>query len=294
MAKTAPRRFAPLKETPGQQQSHLPKLQGIIFDVDGTLCLPQNYMFAQMRAVLSIPRTTDILAHIVGLPTAAERETAMEAIRSIEREAMAAQVPQPGLRALMTYLQSQGIRKGICTRNFEQPVTHLLSKFLADVDFAPIVTRAFTPPKPDPAGLLFIARSWGLVAPAPTPSITTPAVPAPKPGPVSGVQPDGVAAIPQPLTTITDGTAEMVGDASALIMVGDSIDDMTAGRRAGAGTVLLVNGDNAHLAEHPHTDLVIQSLDELVGVLEAGFVGREISDGEAPVRMGTGAATSSG
>ena len=59
-------------------------------------------------------------------------------------------------------------------------------------------------------------------------------------------------------------------------MVGDSIDDMTAGRHAGAATVLLVNSENAHLAEHPHTDLVIGSLDELVGVLESGFVGREI------------------
>lgn len=69
---------------------------------------------------------------------------------------------------------------------------------------------------------------------------------------------------------------EEVGDASSLIMVGDSIDDMTAGRRAGAATVLLVNEENARLAEHPHTDLVIRRLDELIGVLEDGFVGREI------------------
>lgn len=43
----------------------------------------------------------------------------------------------------------------------------------------------------------------------------------------------------------------------SLIMVGDSIDDMTAGFRAGAATVLLVNEVNAHLAEHEHTDMVI-------------------------------------
>lgn len=57
-------------------------------------------------------------------------------------------------------------------------------------------------------------------------------------------------------------------------MVGDSLDDMTAGYRAGAATVLLVNEVNAHLAEHEHTDLCIRTLDELVDVLERGFVGR--------------------
>jgi phosphoglycolate phosphatase-like HAD superfamily hydrolase len=70
------------------------------------------------------------------------------------------------------------------------------------------------------------------------------------------------------------GKGHMEPDASGLIMVGDSIDDMTAGRRAGAATVLLVNPANAHLASHEHTDLVIGRLDELIGHLEEGFTGR--------------------
>jgi phosphoglycolate phosphatase-like HAD superfamily hydrolase len=74
---------------------------------------------------------------------------------------------------------------------------------------------------------------------------------------------------------LTDKAGE--GDASGLIMVGDSIDDMTAGRKAGAATVLLVNDVNRPLAEHAHTDLVINTLDELVAVLDDGFVGREIN-----------------
>ncbi|TGJ82240.1 hypothetical protein E0Z10_g6519 [Xylaria hypoxylon] len=260
MSKPAPRRFAPLKYTPGQEQTHLPKLQGIIFDVDGTLCLPQNYMFTQMRSALGIPKSVDILTHISSLPTIPEQEKAMEAIRAIEREAMASQEAQPGLGTLMTYLQDRGIRKAICTRNFELPVTHLLGKFLGGVEFSPIVTRDFRPPKPDPAGLLFIARSWG--------------------SPAQGPEADREGA-KGPKDTSTDdvtsaGRVEEVGDASSLIMVGDSIDDMTAGRHAGAATVLLVNSENMNLAEHPHTDLVIMSLDELVDVLETGFVGREV------------------
>ncbi|KAI1810869.1 HAD-like protein [Poronia punctata] len=277
MAQTNRRRFAPLK-LPTEHKTDLPKLQGVIFDVDGTLCLPQNYMFAQMRAALGIPKTTDILEHISSLPTTAEQELAMESIRAIEREAMASQVAQPGLQTLMTYLQDRGVRKAICTRNFEQPVAHLLGKFLVGLDFAPIVTRDFRPPKPDPAGLLFIARSWGLVRDAT--NRDSPVTKALLEAAVQGTELEqkGAKGPPPQDGNKTDGVVveEEVGDASMLIMVGDSIDDMTAGRRAGAATVLLVNKENAHLADHPHTDLVIGSLDELVRVLEDGFVGRDI------------------
>ena len=39
---------------------------------------------------------------------------------------------------------------------------HLLQKFLPGKTFAPIVTRDFRPPKPDPAGILHIAQAWEL------------------------------------------------------------------------------------------------------------------------------------
>ena len=106
------------------------------------------------------------------------------------------------------------------------PVTHLLTKFLPNTTFSPIITRAFRPPKPDPAGILHIASSWGL----------------------------------------EDG-------GNSLIMVGDSIDDMAAGHRAGAATVLLVNEANEKLRTHAHTDVCIARLDELIWMLDEGFVG---------------------
>lgn len=228
-------------------------------------------MFSEMRAALQIPKHIDILEHIYSLPTAAQQESAMEVIRAIERQSMTAQVAQPGLADLMAYLDSRNIRKGICTRNFETPVSHLLSKFLAGHVFHPVVTRDFRPPKPDPAGLLYIARSWGLVR----------AVEGPRDEgnvrAVLGEESAGSSAREKEGAVGRDG-AELseVGDASGLIMVGDSIDDMTAGRRAGAATVLLVNDANSHLADHEHTDLVIERLDDLVQVLDYGFVGREI------------------
>ncbi|KAI8959880.1 HAD-like protein [Daldinia sp. FL1419] len=271
------RRFAPLKEVANSEHHDLPKLHGVIFDVDGTLCLPQNHMFGEMRSALGIPKHIDILEHIYSLPTSSAQESAMESIRAIERRSMVAQVAQPGLPDLMSYLDARGIRKGICTRNFETPVAHLLDKFLAGHVFHPVVTRDFRPPKPDPAGLLYIARSWGLTRE------------------VRGAGDEGeVKAV---LGEESKGSSERekegavgrtgaelseVGDASGLIMVGDSIDDMTAGRRAGAATVLLVNDVNQHLADHEHTDLIIERLDDLIQVLDHGFVGKEIPQGYQP------------
>ena len=57
-------------------------------------------------------------------------------------------------------------------------------------------------------------------------------------------------------------------------MVGDSIDDMAAGRAAGAATVLLANEENAELERHEFTDLAIRRLDELIEILEGGFESR--------------------
>ncbi|KAJ6171277.1 hydrolase [Penicillium chermesinum] len=219
MASSRPRRFAPLD--PGQQ-SDAPLLKGIVFDVDGTLCLPQHHMFKEMRDALGIDSKTDILHHIRSLPSDTERAVATEKVRAVERRAMVEQEPQPGLTRLMDYLQSRGLRRALCTRNFEIICQHMSS--------SPIITRD-TPnviPKPDPAGILHIAQEWGLT-----------------------------------------------NRAENLIMVGDSIDDMTSGHAAGAATVLLLNERNMHLKEHAHTDVCISRLDELIDILERGFVAQK-------------------
>ena len=57
-------------------------------------------------------------------------------------------------------------------------------------------------------------------------------------------------------------------------MVGDSVDDMVAGYEAGAATVLLACEGNEELKGHACTGTWVQRLDELVGVLEGGFVER--------------------
>jgi HAD superfamily hydrolase (TIGR01549 family) len=233
MAPSTPRRFAPLKSAGEHEAASAPssasKLAGIVFDMDGTLVESQTWMFSEMRRVLGITKKEDILDHIYSLPSEnGVQEKAMESIRAVERSAMTQQTPQPGLSELMAYLTSRGIRKSICTRNFDMPVNHMLTNFLAGHELHPVITREFRPPKPSPEGILHIAKTWAL----------------------SG--------------------------ADELIMVGDSMDDMQAGRSAGAATVLLAHEEsNKDIWEDERVDLVIQRLDDLIEVLEKGFEGRK-------------------
>jgi phosphoglycolate phosphatase-like HAD superfamily hydrolase len=242
-------------------------------------------MFREMRAALNIPKSIDILEHIQTLssepdtpssgnatatnpspPTALLSSTAsrpdptpnspqaraVAAVKSIERNAMSSQRPQPGLVELMTYLDKRGVRKALCTRNFPAPVHHLLSTYLPGVEFGPVVTRETegVAPKPSPEGLWFVAREWGL-------------------GERTGEEVDGGNGQEGDMLELA---RRVLG--GGVIMVGDSIDDMKAGRRAGAATVLLVNEENEHLVEDECTDCAVKRLDEIIGLLDRGFEAR--------------------
>ena len=102
-------------------------------------------------------------------------------------------------------------------------MTNLLTNHVPShiIPFSPIVTRDFRPPKPSPAGILHIAHAWGVVE--------SPIVPA---------TPVKERLIP-------------------LIMVGDSIDDMTAGYEAGALTVLLKSPGKEALEGDQRVDVVV-------------------------------------
>lgn len=257
-------------------------------------------MFKEMRAALGIPRSVDILDHIHSLSTeidnpnaessredqensnpeshAASHESqppsqllstpntasppptspqarAVAKIQAIERRAMTSQRPQPGLQELMAYLQSRNVQKALCTRNFPAPVHHLLDSFLKGDEygaFDPIITRDSEgiQPKPSPEGLWRIAQSWGLD--------------------------QDIDGLSDHVEAHTDGDLDPLELAkmhlgSGLIMVGDSLDDMAAGYRAGAATVLLANEENEELVQHEYTGISIRRLDELVVILEKGF-----------------------
>ena len=249
-------------------------------------------MFKEMRDALSIPQGVDILEYTRSLsdepdslsptassstssnPSSSPRSLALSTIQQIERNAMSSQTPQPGLIELMTYLSSHSIRKALCTRNFPAPVHHLLEKYLPTHTFWPVVTReteGVSKPKPSPEGIWWIARAWKLDQDGDGEQDDGGGG---DNGVDNGNSNDNTSASPAQRASDEERRHRSLG-ATGLIMVGDSIDDLAAGHHAGAATVLLVNkGENEHLREHEYADLAVERLDELIGVLEGGFVGR--------------------
>ena len=250
-----------------------------------SISLPQNHMFTEMRSALHIPKSTDILTHITSLSAVPDhppdqtspRSRATASIQTIERRAMTQQVPQPGLAALMAYLTRRRVPKALCTRNFPAPVFNLLGNHLPDEAFHPIITRdtAGVAPKPSPEGLWECARAWLESGDddgggGSSSSSSGGSLPHRRRGELA-VAIDVDDALVLARRTLGAG----------MIMVGDSLDDMAAAHRAGAASVLLVNEQNEALAAHEYTDVVIGRLDELIEILEGGFVA-----GEAEWRVG--------
>jgi len=56
--------------------------------IDGTLCLPQNWMFGHMRKALGIDNQINILTYIESLPTLEEQRIAHAKIEKVEEDAM--------------------------------------------------------------------------------------------------------------------------------------------------------------------------------------------------------------
>lgn len=201
---------------------------GIVFDMDGTLTKPQNYMFKSMRDALGIDKSVDILKHIQSLPQGAEQEDAHRKIEAIEREAMGKMQPQDGLAPLMAFLRTfrpgggdgSYIRRAICTRNFAEPTKYLLDTFLTEdkAYISPVLTREYEPPKPSAEPLLHICRTWQL-------------------------------------------------DPSRCLMVGDGADDLKSGQAAGLDTVLLLNPDNEKLVDQHRPTHAVRSLEDIIEIV---------------------------
>ncbi|QLL30665.1 hypothetical protein HG536_0A04810 [Torulaspora globosa] len=146
-------------------RNRLKSIKAVIFDMDGTLCLPQPWMFPAMRQAVGLHDSSiDILTFIDRLSTPLERAEAHRRIQQVEAQAMAEMQPQPGLVTLMRFLTKHGISKSICTRNLQEPVDFLIDRFLpAEYShFDYILTREFKPTKPSADPLLHIARSLGI------------------------------------------------------------------------------------------------------------------------------------
>ena len=127
------------------------RLRGVIFDMDGTLTVP-NHDFAEMYRRVGC-ETKDILTEIEGW-SEAERERAYAIIHEMESEALATMRRMPGAATLGAFLDARGLPRGLVTRNVQASVAHFHANAWPLPPFEPALAREFKPYKPAPDALI--------------------------------------------------------------------------------------------------------------------------------------------
>ncbi len=134
--------------------------RGIVFDLDGTLA-DSRLDFASMRAETGCPEGTGLLEFIDALATEPERRHAMDIIHFYEMDGARKATWIDGAEALCHQLAAQPLPIGVFTRNSREAAELMLSNLGVPSDM--LVAREDAAAKPDPEGLLNIARHFELV-----------------------------------------------------------------------------------------------------------------------------------
>jgi len=93
-----------------------PIIRGAVFDMDGTLTLPV-IDFAEMRRRAGVPPGGDILATIEAITDPEAKAAAIAAVEEVEREGLEGLAPAKGLHSVLSRLDELGLPRGLVTRN---------------------------------------------------------------------------------------------------------------------------------------------------------------------------------
>lgn len=214
-----------------------PVLRGVVFDMDGTLTVP-NLDFGLMYSRCGVDPKDDILAAIQTM-SPDEKAHAQAVVEEMEEEGRRTLQLASGARECADWLRSRGIRTALVTRNTAKTVQHLHRALWEPAGlppFWPAISRDDPyPPKPDTRALSAIADAW-----------RTP------------LGPELLMVGDSPANDVAFGAA--AGIATALV---------DSGRRH-AEKAGLVTAE--HAPSMAGADLVVHTLDELPALLEEHFV----------------------
>ncbi|MCF1428350.1 MAG: HAD-IA family hydrolase [Shewanella sp.] len=143
-----------------QSDINLASVQGVVFDLDGTLA-SSNPDFDALCHELGIARGTDILQWHGGLSCLRQQSRASEIISRHELQSSATAEWIPGARELLVFLHHQGLPTAILTRTTRAAATLTLNRLQCDIEL--VMTRENAPAKPSPVGLQQICAQWGIV-----------------------------------------------------------------------------------------------------------------------------------
>jgi phosphoglycolate phosphatase-like HAD superfamily hydrolase len=144
----------------------LPTIRGIIFDMDGTLTVP-NHDFKLMYERVGCV-TSDILSEIETWDLERQKK-ANAIIHEMEMVALEGMTVMPFAAELGAFLDAAKIPRGLVTRNVDKSVEHFHTehwckheKYTGLAPFSPALSREFKPYKPAPDALLKICQEWNL------------------------------------------------------------------------------------------------------------------------------------
>ncbi len=140
---------------------NLDNIQGIIFDLDGTLA-NTKLNFSAMCAELEIPAGTPLLEYLAGIDDACEQARARAVVERHEMQGAERAEWMPGARDMLQLLHRAGVPMGIVTRNMRRAACLTVERLGIPIDR--MVTREDCQPKPHPQGLLQIAADWPMPA----------------------------------------------------------------------------------------------------------------------------------
>ena len=133
-----------------------------VFDLDGTLTVAVHD-FALIRRELEIPDGSDILGHLDSLPVH-RAQPLHDRLQDIEMKLAGMTHAAEGALALLQYLQDNGTKLGILTRNTRENALRTLELVGLDsfFDLGHVLGRDEALPKPDPDGIYRLAEIWGI------------------------------------------------------------------------------------------------------------------------------------
>lgn len=135
-------------------------LKGVIFDMDGTLTIPGDLSFAELRSRFGIPKAADIMQCLASKPEPLRSE-ATRAVEELERQARERMNLQPGAKELLAHVVGSGLKTALLTRNSRKSVDALVDRLGTGFDV--VISRddmPELPSKPDPAPVRHICGLW--------------------------------------------------------------------------------------------------------------------------------------
>ena len=205
-------------------------IRGIIFDMDGTLTLPV-LDFQGLRNKLGMDKSMDILEFASTHPPD-QRDKIYEMIEQWEAEGIANMKLRPHLHAMLSSLKQSNVHVALLTRNNQHAVDAFLRKLLSD-DADNVFKN-----KSEDVFSVVLTRDFLPYKPHPAPALHICSE--------WGVSPENV------------------------VLVGDDVQDIECGRRAGTVTTL-VNKPGKNEKVRETADFSIDCLSEITELLKDNF-----------------------